>query len=130
MTDAAAPSAMIERDWAERFAHEWVAAWNSGDLERILAFYDDDFEMCSPLIVERMNEPSGCLPGKAAIRPYWARGLAARPPPHFELLSVHVGPNRIALSYNSVGRGVVIEVLTFNTARRVTHGAALHRPHA
>ena len=27
----------MERGFAERFAKEWIAAWNSHDLERILA---------------------------------------------------------------------------------------------
>lgn len=124
--DRVATPVVIELAWAERFAHEWIAAWNSHDLERILAHYEDDFEMCSPLIVERRHEPSGVLRGKAAIRPYWARSLDAEPPIRFELLAVHVGPHRIALHYRSVSRGLRIEVLTFNAARRVTHGVALH----
>jgi hypothetical protein len=32
----------ITRDFAERFAEEWVAAWNAHDLVRILAHYEDD----------------------------------------------------------------------------------------
>lgn len=27
------------------FAHEWIAAWNAHDLERILAHYADDVEL-------------------------------------------------------------------------------------
>jgi ketosteroid isomerase-like protein len=70
---------VIEIEWAREFAQEWVAAWNDGDLERILDHYADDFEMISPLIVERMGVASGTLKGKDAIRPYWSQGLAARP---------------------------------------------------
>ena len=40
---------MLERAWAQAFAEEWIAAWSSHDLERILAQYTDDFEMSSPL---------------------------------------------------------------------------------
>jgi ketosteroid isomerase-like protein len=117
---------VIERAWAEDFAREWIEAWNSHDLERILSHYVDDFEMSSPYIVKLMGEPSGVLRGKTAIRPYWAKGLATEPPLHFELLRVHVGADKVALLYRSVGRALVVEVLTFDAARRVTHGAALY----
>ena len=36
---------MMEKGFAERFAKEWVAAWNSHDLERVLEHYEDDFEI-------------------------------------------------------------------------------------
>ena len=117
---------MITTAWAQQFAAEWIAAWNSHDLERILEHYVDDFEMSSPLIVERMNEPSGILRGKSAVRPYWAKGLDAKPPLQFELLAVHVGVNKVGLVYRSVGRRFVVEVLTLNEARRITHGVALY----
>ena len=45
---------MFDREAANLFAADWIDAWNSHDLERILGHYSDDFEMCSPLIVERM----------------------------------------------------------------------------
>jgi ketosteroid isomerase-like protein len=59
----------MEKGLAERFAKEWVAAWNSHDLDRILAHYDDDFEMSSPIITTFVGEPSGRLKGKKQ----WAR---------------------------------------------------------
>ena len=116
---------MIDRDWGERFAHEWIEAWNSHDLERVFSHYVDDFEMSSPLIVERMKVPSGVLRGKAAIRPYWSWALERQPPLKFELLGVFAGIDRIGIHYRSVGRRLAVEVLTFNAAREVTHGAAL-----
>src|SRR5260370_30626294 len=70
---------MIDRDWAEAFAREWVDAWNAHDMERILSHYTDDFEMTSPLIFERKLSPNGLLKGKDAIRSYWGKGHAATP---------------------------------------------------
>jgi hypothetical protein len=35
---------------AQEFAIEWIAAWNSHDLERILGHYADDVEVTSPLV--------------------------------------------------------------------------------
>ena len=117
---------IIERQWARAFAEEWVAAWNSHDLERIFSHYTDDFEMCSPHIVERMREPSGILRGKPAIRAYWGPALKASPPIKFELRAVYTGADRIAIHYRSVARGLVVEVLTFNAERRATHGMAVY----
>jgi len=117
---------LIEQSWANEFAKEWIAAWNSHDLERILSHYVDDFEMSSPLIIERKKHTSGILRGKAAIRDYWAIGLAATPPLQFELIDVHVGVNTIGILYRSVGRRRVIEILTFNEDKEVIRGSGLY----
>jgi len=116
----------MDLQWAKDFAGEWVAAWNAHDLERVLSHYHDDFEMSSPLIVERMGEPSGKLRGKAAIRPYWAAGLAATPPLRFELLGVFAGVGGLTLHYRSVGRRHVTEVLTVNESGEIIRGAAYY----
>ena len=104
----------MDREWAEEFAAEWIAAWNSHDIERILSHYADDFEMESPLIVERMGEPSGKLSGMERIRPYWRAGLDARPPLQFELISVYAGVSSIVIHYRSAGRALVCETIHFN----------------
>ena len=117
---------MIDGAWAREFAQEWIDAWNSHDLDRILAHYAEDFEMSSPLIVERGRDPGGVLRGKAAIRDYWAIGLAVIPPLRFELLDVHSGISQIGILYRSVGRRRVIELLTFNESLQVIRGAGLY----
>jgi hypothetical protein len=117
---------LLEQSWAGEFAKEWIAAWNSHDLDRILSHYVDDFEMSSPLIIERKMNPSGVLRGKVAIREYWGIGLAADPPLRFELLDVHVGINTIGILYRSIGRRRVIELLTFNENKEVIRGSGLY----
>ena len=115
---------VIDSSWAHQFAEDWIDAWNSHDLERILAHYADDFEMSSPLIVERMNEPSGTLKGKAAIRPYWQIGLAANPPLKFELIEVLVGIDSTTLYYRRMNGKMAAEVLIFNAQGQVVKGMA------
>src|SRR5262249_31582642 len=88
--------------------------------------YADDFEMRSPLIRERLYEPSGVLRGKERVRPYWTNGLQAVPPIRFELLNVYVGASSLAIEYRSVGRGVVTEVVVFDGAGKVISGNALY----
>ncbi len=117
---------MIDPTWAQHFAEDWIASWNAHDLDRILAHYTDDFEMSSPLIVERMGEPSGTLKGKAAIRPYWQIGLDATPPLKFELIDVFVGVDSITLYYRRTNGKTAAETLIFNAQRQVIKGMAHH----
>jgi len=117
----------IDREFARRLASDWIAAWNSGDLERVFALYDDDFEMRSPLIAERGFSPTGALRGKAAIRPYWGAGIAtAKPPLRFELIDAYGGVDTVAIHYRSVGRKEVVEILELDAHGRVIRGSACH----
>ena len=123
-------SVAVDPAWAQEFADEWIAGWNAHDLERILSHYADDFEMTSPIIIERMGEPSGVLRGKTAIRNYWGPALTMQPPIRFELLGVYCGCNSVVIHYRSVGRRIVTEQLTLDDQRRVIRGAACYGPPA
>jgi ketosteroid isomerase-like protein len=119
--------AIVDSQFAHELATRWVAAWNSGDLERVFALYADDFEMRSPLIVERGFSPTGLLRGKAAIRPYWGAGIAtANPPLRFELLGAFAGVNTVVVHYRSVGRKIVVEVLELDESGVISRGSACH----
>ncbi|MEO5925339.1 MAG: nuclear transport factor 2 family protein [Bryobacteraceae bacterium] len=115
---------MITTEFAKYFAEEWIAAWNSHDLERIFSHYTEDFEMSSPYIAERMGEPSGTLKGKAAIRPYWTAGLTWPPPLQFELQQVYTGADSITIVYRRVDGPLVAEVLFFNSEGKAVKGVA------
>ena len=115
---------MITPEFARRFAEEWIEGWNSGDLDRILSHYTDEFEMRSPFIVLKMKEPSGILKGKDAIRPYWTIGLAGNPPLHFELEQVFAGADSVAILYRSNRAGRVIETIFFDQKLRAIRGVA------
>ena len=111
--------------FAEQFAAEWIDAWNSHDLDRVLAHYSDDFEMSSPFIVELMGQGSGKLKGKVAIRPYWTKALAAAPPLKFELERVFAGVDSITIAYRRAGTNQqAAEVLFFDHTRKVVRGVA------
>jgi ketosteroid isomerase-like protein len=118
---------IIARPEARALAVSWIAAWNSGDLERVFALYTDDFEMRSPLIAERGFSADGVLRGKEAIRPYWGQGIAnAKPPLEFVLIDAYGGVGTVAVHYRSVGRKHVIEVLELDEQRRIVRGSACH----
>ncbi len=117
---------MIEDSFAKVFVASWLAAWNAHDIEQIFAHYEDDFEMNSPLIVDRMNLEGGTLKGKDQIRPYWEIGLSATPPLKFELVSYFTGVNSIVIQYNSVSRKMVSELLIFSDRGLVCKGVSHH----
>lgn len=114
---------MISTAFAQQFADEWIAAWNAHDLERILSHYTDGFEMSSPLIAQLMDEPSGTLRGKAAIRAYWTNALAQRPDLHFELANVFAGAHSVIVSYRG-HRGLSAEAFWFDATLKVCRAAA------
>lgn len=116
--------AMIDQQWAQAFANDWIVSWNAHDMDRILSHYTDDFEMSSPLIVQRLGLPEGKLKGKQAVGEYWRPGMTTNPPLQFELLDVFVGMESITLYYNSVGRRLVAETLFFNRSGKATRGIA------
>jgi ketosteroid isomerase-like protein len=118
---------MIDRSWAEEFANDWIEGWNAHDLDRVLARYADEFEMTSPLIVQRFGIADGKLKGKKAVRRYWAQGLATTPQLHFKILEVVVGVNSVAILYESVTLArTVVEHIELDAQRRGIRATALH----
>lgn len=90
---------MIDRQTAERFADDWIAAWNAHDLERILSHYAEDVAFSSPIIAEMLGRPDGRLVGKDALRDYWRRALDRLPELRFTLTEVLRGANSVTLLY-------------------------------
>lgn len=115
---------MKTRDEALHFAQQWVAAWNSHDLARILAHYTDDFEMTTPFIARLMGEPTGTLRGKEKVGAYWKTALERFPELHFELRGVFAGVNSLVIHYHSVQGLLACEVFAFDAQGKVCKAAA------
>jgi ketosteroid isomerase-like protein len=114
---------MMKPGFAERFAKEWVAAWNAHDLDRVLSHYEDDFEMSSPIISSLAGEASGTLRGKPAVRAYWAKALELIPSLRFELLTVLTGVNSVTVYYKG-HRGLAAEVFHLSGSGKVSKAFA------
>ncbi|MBI3992172.1 MAG: nuclear transport factor 2 family protein [Candidatus Lambdaproteobacteria bacterium] len=114
---------MLDREFVARFAADWIDAWNSHDLTRILAHYTDDFEMNSPAIAQIAAEPSGRLRGKQRVGDYWAKALRMVPHLHFELQRTLVGVDSVTLYYRG-HRGMSAEVLHFDAQGKVARAFA------
>jgi hypothetical protein len=101
--------------WSEAqayaFAHDWVEAWNSHNLERILTHYGENVVLTSPVAAELTGEASGSIRGKEQLRAYFARGLAAYPELRFELVNVLWGITSIVLYYANQRGTMTAEVM-------------------
>ncbi len=115
----------MDSTFAQTFAARWIEAWNSHDVERVLALFEDDFTFSSPLISVIAGEPSGVLSGKQAIRDYWLKGLQRYPDLHFEPYHVLAGVGSVTIVYKSV-RGTAAEVFFFGQSGLVKRASAYY----
>jgi len=110
---------MLTEQRARTLAGEWVDAWNRHDLDAILSHYAEVVEFTSPFVVRLLDSPTGTVRGKAALRDYFARALAAYPDLRFELLQVLAGVDSVTLYYRSVGNRLAAEVMELDAQGQV-----------
>jgi len=122
--ESAPAAAISDRDAARKLAEEWIAAWNSHDLDRILSHYAEDVEFHSPFIRPTLGEDTDVIRGKAALRTYFAAALATYPELQFRLLQVFTGVDSLTLVYESVKRLLAAEVMFLGGDRRITRAVA------
>jgi len=109
---------------AQDFAREWIAAWNTRDLDRILGHYAAEIVLLSPLAQRRLG--NGRVEGIAALRDYWQGGLAANPGLRFDLETVLVGHESLTILYrNHLGQRVA-ETVEFDAAGKVVRSSACY----
>jgi len=100
---------------AEHFAERWIAAWNSGDIERIMAFYRQDIVFYSPFAVAYPDRPTGEVQGMEALKAYWAWCLRANPDTEFSMPKhIITTDNSICLIYRGAHRLTAIETMIFD----------------
>ncbi|MGC1416918.1 MAG: nuclear transport factor 2 family protein [Candidatus Acidiferrum sp.] len=110
----------MTKDEARKLANEWIAAWNAHDLELILAHYEDDVELTSPVAAQLLGRADGKVIGKANLRAYFQRGLAAYPELRFALEDVLRGVNSVVLYYTNQKGTRTAEFMELSAAGRVT----------
>ncbi|HEY2258085.1 MAG TPA: nuclear transport factor 2 family protein [Solirubrobacteraceae bacterium] len=114
---------MLRPHQADHFAHDWIAAWNDHDLDRVLSHYRDDVVFTSPFAVLHAEARDGVVLGRPALRRYFQRALQAYPDLHFEPYGVLAGVSSAAVHYRSVGGREAIEVMEFDSQRQVRRAA-------
>ena len=110
----------------DAFAREWETAWNSHDLDRILAHYAEDAVFRSMKAMRLVG--TGELRGKGALRAYWQAALDAQPDLHFDVISVFHGHGMMVITYLNQRNVLAAETLRFDASGRVVEASACHRP--
>jgi hypothetical protein len=90
---------MLTQTEAQEFAKQWLSAWNSHDLDALMSHYGPEVVLTSPVARRLLNDASGTVAGKDALRSYFKRGLEAFPDLKFELLDVLWGISSVVLYY-------------------------------
>jgi hypothetical protein len=110
---------MIAEAQAKEFAREWVAAWNSHDLDAIISHYGENVVLTSPVAAKALNDPSGTVKGTDALRSYFDRGLRMFPELHFELLDVMWGLFSVVVCYVNQRGTRTAEFMEFDQSGKV-----------
>ena len=105
---------------------DWIAAWNSHDLERVLALYAEDTEMTSDRIPAMGFDASGTVRGKRDLRAYWSKALSMIPNLHFELIDTYVSPDSVVVFYQNERGKKICEYLRVDAERKIRQGSANH----
>jgi hypothetical protein len=102
---------------ALEFARKHVEVWNSHDLDAIVELYTEDAELVSPLAGQLAGDSA--LRGRAALREYFARGLAKYPDLTFEIIDVFRCQASVTIHYYGAGRKRVAEVVLLRDDHKI-----------
>jgi hypothetical protein len=121
----------MNRSEAVAFAHDWIAAWNAHDLDRIMAHYAEELDFCSPVIQQREISADGIIRAKPLLRDYFAGGLKSYPNLTFILEYVLVGVNSLVLHYHrSIDGLIASEYMELDSVGHVHRVRAHYSPAA
>jgi predicted ester cyclase len=115
---------MLAENQAIAFAEHWIQAWNSHNLDEIISHYDEDVVLVSPVAAKILNERSGRVTGKEALREYFKKGLEVYPNLKFELLDVMWGLSSIVLYYINQNGTKTGEFMEIDATGKVTKAIA------
>lgn len=108
------------------FAEQWIADWNSLDMDRILGHYAEDVVFTSPRAAIRMPHTRGTVRGKEELREYWAPLPAIRPGLKFTLEKVLQTVGGCTILYRDETRLLVAETMLMNDEGKVVRGIVSH----
>ncbi len=117
----------ITKQFAKKFADEWITAWNNRDIETIMNHYADDVIFSSPFILKNQINDKGTIHGKTELRTYFERALSKNPDLHFDLKHIMVGIKSITLIYVRKQTMLASETMILNNKGLVAEGLS-HYP--
>jgi ketosteroid isomerase-like protein len=113
-----------------QIAHAWFTAFNTHDLEALLALYADDAEHYSPKLKLRRPGTEGWVRGKDALRDWWRDAFDRLPSLRYEVVKLTADDDQVFMEYirhvdgeEDLRVGEVLEVRNgVIVASRVYHG--------
>jgi ketosteroid isomerase-like protein len=108
------------------FAQEWIAAWNSHDLDRILSRYAEDVVFTSPRAAAQLPETRGTVRGITQLREYWAPQGSIRPDLKFTLETVLETVDGCTILYRDETGRLVAETMLMGVDGKVVQGIVSH----
>ncbi len=83
----------------EKIAKNWFNAFNTHDLETLLALYHENARHYSPKLKIRQPETNGLVTGKEALRTWWKDAFERLPSLNYEVTQLTANENRIFMEY-------------------------------
>ena len=80
-------------------AYSWFDAFNSHNIETLLALYDDSAEHFSPKLKTHKPETNGLIKGKAALREWWTDAFHRLPKLHYKILKLTADDEQVFMEY-------------------------------
>ena len=102
------------------FAKEWLDAWNSQDLDKIMEHYSENFDFVSPIIQQMGINAEGKISNKKDLREYFLKALQKYPDLNFEFYHELKGAHSIVLFYRSVNNSLSAEYMELNNEGKVS----------
>ncbi len=109
------------------FVEQWIADWNSRNIDKILSHYSEDIEITTPMINMSGIGKDGKLKGKANVEKYWSEALKKFPDLKFEFIDFTVGVDCVTVFYKSVMDMVAMETMWFDSEGKVIRMNACYR---
>lgn len=113
---------------AQTFAHHWLTAWNSHDLDAIMDFYADDVSFNSPFVTEMGIDPKGNIAGKENLRPYFRAALDRNTTLHFDLQQVFAGSHSVVMYYTRMNKSLAAEFVELDKAGKIIRSRSHYAP--
>lgn len=83
----------------EQIALKWFEAFNTHNLEQLLALYHTDAKHFSPKLKIRKPETNGLVCGKQALRDWWKDAFDRLPSLNYQVTSLTANEDRIFMEY-------------------------------
>jgi len=114
----------------KQIAIKWFEAFNTQNLEKLLALYDDDAQHYSPKLKQRQPETRGFISGKDMLRNWWEDAFKRLPSLKYEVIKLTADDYQVFMEYTrfvdgeeSLSVGEVLEIENGKiVASRVYHG--------